>query len=245
MSTVIDFHSHILPGIDDGSKSLTESIALLRAEAQQGIRCVVATPHFYANHDRPERFLEKRQAAEGLLREEMARHEGLPRLMVGAEVYYFPGMSQSDVLPRLTIGDTGAILVEMPPAPWTEQMFRELEDICSNWGLTPIIAHVDRYISPLRTFGIPGRLEELPVLVQANADFFLKSFTRGLALRLLRENRIHLLGSDCHNLENRVPNLGGALKVIRKRLGEDGVMQINSWEASIIGNKGICPNVTI
>lgn len=238
MNTVIDFHSHILPGIDDGSKSLRESIAMLRAQAQQGIRCVAATPHFYANHDRPERFLEKRQAAEAMLREEMDRYADMPRLLVGAEVYYFPGMSQSDVLPRLTMGDTGAILVEMPSAPWTEQMYRELADIRSNWGLIPIVAHVDRYISPLRTFGIPRRLEALPVLVQANAEFFLNPLTRGLALRLLREDRIHLLGSDCHNLEDRPPNLGNALQVIRKRLGDNALMQINSWEASIIGNDG-------
>ncbi len=233
---VIDFHSHVLPGIDDGSKSVSESIAMLRMEAQQGIRCVAATPHFYAHHDRPERFLEKRQAAEALLRAEMARQENMPRLMVGAEVYYFPGMSQSDVLPGLAIGDTGAILVEMPPAPWTEHMYRELADIRSNWGLIPIVAHVDRYISPLRTFGIPERLEELPVLVQANAGFFRNPMTRGLALRLLREDRIQLLGSDCHNLNDRPPNLADAVQVIRKRLGKEALTQIHSWEMSLTGH---------
>lgn len=234
MHTVIDFHSHILPAIDDGSKNRSESIAMLRALSKQGIRHVAATPHFYANHNRPEYFLEKRNAAEELLREEMAQYGDIPRLMVGAEVYYFPGISGSDALPQLAIADTGAILVEMPQVPWTEQMYRELADIRNNWGLTPIIAHVDRYIGPLRTFGIPERLEELPVLVQANADFFLNPFTRRLALRLLRENRIHLLGSDCHNLHDRAPNLGKALQVIRKQLGDNAIAQINAWEESLV-----------
>ena len=51
---VVDIHSHVLPGIDDGSKSLTESVALLKMEEEQGVTHVVATPHFYARYDRPE-----------------------------------------------------------------------------------------------------------------------------------------------------------------------------------------------
>ena len=60
MEKVIDFHSHILPGIDDGSASVEQSIAMLRMEAEQGIDHVVATPHFYPQYDTPEHFLRKR-----------------------------------------------------------------------------------------------------------------------------------------------------------------------------------------
>ena len=88
MSGIIDFHSHVLPGIDDGSRSVEESIAMLQAEAAQGIRHVVATPHFYPHHDSPEHFLEKRREAEEALRREMKHHPGLPELSIGAEVYF-------------------------------------------------------------------------------------------------------------------------------------------------------------
>ena len=64
---MIDFHSHILPGIDDGSKSVEMSIKMLRREAQQGISRVVATPHFYPQTDNPERFLRRRAEAERIL----------------------------------------------------------------------------------------------------------------------------------------------------------------------------------
>ncbi|MBQ8395535.1 MAG: capsular polysaccharide biosynthesis protein, partial [Oscillospiraceae bacterium] len=64
MSKIIDFHTHVLPKIDDGSSSLKESIGMLRLEAEQGIETVVATPHFYANHDSPEAFLERRKMAQ-------------------------------------------------------------------------------------------------------------------------------------------------------------------------------------
>ena len=109
MNGIIDFHTHILPEVDDGSDSLETSIAMLRAEASQGIRRVVATPHFYAQHDTPERFLARRTEAELRLREEMAKHPGLPELSIGAEVYYFPGVSNSDILSALTIDKKGVL----------------------------------------------------------------------------------------------------------------------------------------
>ena len=103
MGGIVDFHSHILPGIDDGSKSIEESLTLLRMEAEQGITRVVATPHFYPQHDTPERFLRRRNAAEEILRQAMEAEPGLPEIFVGAEVYYFKGISNSDVMSELTI----------------------------------------------------------------------------------------------------------------------------------------------
>lgn len=226
MSQIIDFHSHVLPGIDDGSSSVEESIAMLRKEAEQGITHVVATPHFYAQSDSPERFLRRRAEAEARLREAMAEHTGLPTLSVGAEVYFFRGISDSDILEALTINDTEYLLLEMPMARWTDPMYREMEEIPAKQGLTPIVAHVDRYIGPFQTHGIPQRLEQLPVLVQANASFFLRGMTRPMAMRMLREDRIHLLGSDCHNMADRAPNLGNAVAEIQRHLGSEPLQRI-------------------
>ena len=232
---VVDFHSHILPGVDDGSKSLEESMALLRMEKEQGVGCVVATPHFYPSYDSPERFLVKRNQEVCALREAMANAPGLPKVIVGAEVYFFRGMSQSEQLPELTIGESKCILIEMPPAPWSEEIYRELENIWEKWGITPIVAHIDRYIRPFRTYGIPKRLSRLPVLVQANAEFFLEKTTAGMALRMLKAEQIQLLGSDCHNLTSRKPNLGSALERIRQKLGEGVVEEINLLASEVLG----------
>lgn len=230
---VTDFHSHILPGIDDGSTSPEESIAMLRMEAEQGVRHVVATPHFYPRHHSPERFLEKRERAEAVLREAMAQETGLPELSVGAEVHFFHGMSDSDILPQLTIDKKCSILIEMPHSLWSDSMYRELEHIWLHWGITPIIAHVDRYIRPFRTFGIPERLAELPVMVQANASFFQQG-TASMALRMLKKDQIQLLGSDCHNLTSRRPNLGNAVETIRRRLGQEAIDRICLAERKIL-----------
>lgn len=228
MPGIVDFHSHILPGVDDGSRSAEESIALLRMAAEQGIAHVIATPHFYPRHDRPEEFLKRVTEAEGLLRKEMGKFSGLPRVSIGAEVYYFPGISGAEAISGLTIDRKRCILIEMPQPPWSEAMYRELEDLHTKQGLLPIVAHVDRYIGRFRTHGIPERLAELPVLVQANADFFLKRGTARQALHMLQEGSIHLLGSDCHNCGDRKPNLGPALEVIKNHLGEDALERIAS-----------------
>ena len=237
MRGLIDFHSHILPGIDDGSKSLEMSIQMLRMEAQQGVERVIATPHFYPQYDTPERFLRRRGAAESTLREEMQKHTGLPALSVGAEVYYFPGISDSEVISELTIDQKRCILIEMPTSSWTEAMYRELEGIYVKRGLIPIVAHIDRYIGRFHNRGILKRLEHMPVLIQANAEFFLEKYTSSMALRMLKKDGIHLLGSDCHDLSSRKPNLQGALELINRRLGRDAMEGILSYQRNVLAEE--------
>lgn len=230
-----DLHSHILPGLDDGSHSPAESIELLKMEAAQGIDRVMATPHFYARHDRPEVFLVKRKGAEMRLREEMEKHPGLPRVAVGAEVHYFCGMSQSEALPELTMGQSTCILVELDEAPWGESVFQELEHLSRDRGFTPVIAHVERYMLPFSGDRHLRRLMELPVLMQANAGFFLNVRTRHRALGMLEKRQIHVLGSDCHDLLYRPPRLGEAVGLIQKKLGHGALEWLCTHEQRIFG----------
>ncbi len=229
-----DFHSHILPGMDDGSRSLEESVEMLRMEAAQGVSHVVATPHFYPGQENLERFLARREESVALLSK--ACSGDMPELSLGAEVYYFPGISESGELSQLTINGKTGILIEMPPPPWTRQMFRELAWIYAKQDLVPIIAHIDRYITPLMNFGISKRLEELPVLVQANAEFFLNRHTAAMAFRMLEKGQIHLLGSDCHNLTDRAPNLGAAAERIVRRLGPQQLEKIEAYQTAVLNS---------
>ena len=105
------------------------------------------------------------------------------------------------------------------------------KDLIRNFS---IIAHIDRYIGRFRTFGILKRLAELPVLIQANAEFFLNKSTSSMAIRMLRNGNIHLLGSDCHNLKNRKPNLGDAQAIIYKCLGARATELINRYEQIVL-----------
>lgn len=213
MTPIADLHSHVLPGMDDGSGSLEESLDMLRESASQGIALMAATPHFDPRYDTPESFLARRNRAAEALLNRMEPH--MPRLLMGAEVRYFRGISESDALPLLTLEGGKALLLELPPAPWSEEIWQELALFRQRTGITPILAHLDRYIGPFRTRGIPERLTELDVLIQANSSFFLRKTTASLALRLLREEKIHLLGSDCHGIRNRRPDMGPALEKIQ------------------------------
>lgn len=235
MKMMIDFHSHILPEMDDGSSSVEESIAMLQTMAEQGITHVVATPHFYAAYDQPERFLARRDRAEARLRAEMEKHSGLPALFVGAEVYYFRGMCDSEFLKLLTIKDSSCIMIEMPESVWQPNMLRELSEIYQRHRLVPVIAHIDRYISPFHNRNLPEKLKELPVVVQANASFFLKRGGLKYAMSLLRKGYIQLLGSDCHNMTSRTPNLGSCLEAIIAHHSADAIESVSACSCKLLG----------
>ncbi len=224
-----DFHAHVLPGIDDGSKSREESLAMLQLLSQQGVERVVATPHFYPQYDAPERFLQRRAEAFARLKEKAGQAD-LPEIVLGAEVYYYRGISESDFLTGLTFGKNQCILIEMPMGEWSDSMYRELSDIREKQGLIPVIAHVDRYLTPFHTDNIPERLARLPVYVQANCSAFLRFGMRKAMLRLLQKGKIHLLGSDCHDMHSRSPNMKEALSYIESKGGLEAIEQLRLYE---------------
>lgn len=230
---IVDFHTHILPGIDDGSKDVKESIAMLELEAQQGITHIVTTPHFYANHDHPKQFLERRKKAEEKLFEEMKKHENLPKVSIGAEVFYFRGISEFENLDSFRILGTRCVMIEMPMITWSKGMYAELKSIKQKHDLIPIIAHVDRYLGLFKNHEIMEYLSELPVLVQANANCLAGGLVSGRMMKYLKNDQIHLLGSDCHNMTNRPPNLGNVIQKIEKKLGKEKIEQINLRQQTI------------
>lgn len=223
MALIADFHTHILPGIDDGSPNVETSLEMLRREAEQGIEDVVLTPHFYPQRHRPESFLQRRAQAYEALTAQMP--QAMPRLHLGAEVYYYRGMSHTEQLRSLAIDQGKYLLVEMPWNGWAEKDFEELTQIHENLELTPVIAHIDRYINHSNAKKVMDRLAQMPVLVQANASFFTGVFTRKMALRYLQEGRIHLLGSDCHDLSKRPPVVGDVMKKISPKVSLEAVHQ--------------------
>jgi len=232
----VDFHTHILPGIDDGSRNIEESIKLLSIEKEHGVKAVVATPHFYPHEDTPERFLKRRQNAYEKLMQETGEDSSLPKIILGAEVYYFKGISEWRGLRDLAVQDTGYLLLEMPLGNWTESMYEDIWGIYNKQGLIPIIAHIDRYIDVFNTGKVMKRLESMPVIVQANGNFFINRKTRKKALNLLKKNDINIIGSDCHNLDVRRPNLNQVAEIIKEQLGEEYLNRINLTEKEILSD---------
>lgn len=233
MQQLFDFHSHILPGIDDGSPDVETSLQMLQLSYAQGVTDVVATPHFDANEDSIESFLARRDAAEAALRQAMEGKDNMPDLHIGAEVFYFPGISDCDILSSLAINNKKHILIELPSAPWSEQIFDELEGILYKQALIPIIAHVERYGTPWKMRKIWKRLREEPFFIQCNSEFFLEKGSRKQAMKRLQKGEIHLLGSDCHDLELRRPNIQEATEQIKNNCG-------NQWVEELMKNAKDC-----
>ena len=213
---MVDFHSHFLPGIDDGAEDVPTGAEMLRESYRQGVRVICATPHFYADEDDPKRFLARRDEAFRRLRDALAGEKEIPEIVLGAEVLYFPGISVADEVRALAVGDTPFLLIEPPMVPWSETMLDEIEQCGASLRCVPVVAHIDRYMRMLRAPELIDRVRGRRMLVQVNAGFFLHPEHSGRALELLREGRIHFIGSDCHDPVRRPPNLGPAEETIKE-----------------------------
>lgn len=228
---MIDWHNHILPNMDDGSHSVAESIAMMQTQASRGITTVVATPHFYANDESVSSFLTRRERSYNQLTEQW--HGDTPTILLGAEVQYYPGIIHLEGLRSLRIQGSRILLLEMPMARWSESMIREIIELSGRSGICLALAHIDRYLAlqPRETW---DRLLDSGVLMQINASFFNAFTTRRKALTLLRGGYVHFLGSDCHNMTSRPPQLGRAFDVIRQRFGEDYLYQMDEYGYSLL-----------
>ncbi len=216
--------------MDDGASSVEVSIEMLDQMSAQGVKKVVASPHFYPTEEYPDSFLTRRaNAFESITPHLKPNH---PEIFLGAEVAYFRGISKSQELDLLTIGETSLILIEMPFMKWPDFVVDEILAIKKIRGLVPVIAHIERYgkQSPQHI----GALLENGVLIQSNAEAFLDFFERKRSLDRLKSGVVTLLGSDCHNLSGRKPNLGDAVSVIEKKLGHGFLKEMLDYTYTIL-----------
>ncbi|MBQ2815838.1 MAG: capsular polysaccharide biosynthesis protein [Clostridia bacterium] len=230
----IDWHSHILPGIDDGSRNVEESISLLNEQMAQGVKIVVATPHFCANDESVESFLERRGKAFELLRAELP--ETSLEIRLGAEVKYYESISRLTGLKELRVEGSKILLLEMPMIKWTEYMLRELVELSVRSDIKIVLAHIERYLS-FQKQDVWERLLEGGILMQANASFFTSFTSKHRALSLLQKGNIYLVGSDCHNMTSRSPKIGKASEIIQKKLGDEYINQMNEYGYYILEHK--------
>lgn len=213
---MIDFHTHILPGMDDGSRNLSESLKMLRMESSQGIRLVMLTPHYYSSQNSPQAFLERRQRAWQKLKD--AWEEGMPQLLPGAEVQYFEGITNLEDLNRLCIQGTRLLLLEMPFCKWEERVLRAVLELNETQSIQVVLAHVDRYLS------FPGNSKALEllrhsgILMQMNVSCFDGWFSARKAASMVRKGYVHFYGSDCHNTSGRRPNWDLVPGTLRQRM---------------------------
>jgi protein-tyrosine phosphatase len=217
---LIDTHSHILPGIDDGSKTLEESLELCRMAAEDGVRTTVCTPHIdfkYAN---------TRQTIEAAFRtlEGALQAEGIAlRLVRGAEVHMSP-----DILPRLKANDlltyndkARHMLLEFPfqaVIPGVDDMVYRLRLA----GITPVVAHPERIAYFTDNVDRLATLVRLGALAQITGGSVLGQFgqkSQQAALTMIRRNLAHVVASDAHDPSYRRPVLSEAAAELERLFG--------------------------
>lgn len=211
---MLDLHTHILPGMDDGAADVTQSLAMLRMQQAQGVDTVVLTSHFYRQNETVEEFLSRRQRSYETLC--AALPSDAPKMILGAEVAWYRAILDEHRIPELCLGDSACLLLELPLQPWSEALLEQVYQLSGVMGVTPILAHVERYLH-LQKKGQIQALQDMGIPMQISAGMFEKTLSRGKALRLMKRGT-WFVGSDAHNTDTRPPNMGIAAAYIRKHM---------------------------
>ena len=168
-------------------------------------------------------FLERRAEAWQKLQDALAKlpeeeRKSLPKLILGAEVAYAPGMWEWPELQELCYENTKVLLLEMPMGQWNEEMFRQIYNLMSRTGVTPMFAHVERYFRN-REF---WRLLDMQLPMQISASALLGMFGKKYACRFLLEQHAILI-TDCHRPQFRPPNMSKAIAWLQKKHGRSAM----------------------
>ena len=143
-----DIHTHILPSIDDGSQDIDISIVLLNELEGQGVTHLALTPHFYTQYSvvtdcEVKEFASKRQNAYNLVKSE---YSGSIRLILGCELHLTQNLMGIEDITPLCYGNSRYILIEMPyNCTFKSDDIKLLEAVINKYGVTPILAHIERY----------------------------------------------------------------------------------------------------
>ncbi len=215
---MIDIHSHVLAGLDDGARSLDMSAAMVRVAVETGTTDLVASPHANLDFKFDPALVEERI-------DELRKVAGPLRIHTGCDFHlYFDNIQDALAHPsKYTINHKSYLLVEFPDlliAKTTPEVFRQL----LQRGMTPIITH------PERNFLLHKRMEEMEswiqsgCLVQVTAQSLLGRFgaeARKVAQELMKRGLVHFIASDAHDAEDRPPRLDLAYNYVAGRYGRE------------------------
>jgi len=216
-----DYHIHILPGIDDGAENAQVSMRMLQVCNLQGVERVVATPHYIPHHESTADFLLNRQKAVEILQSVADQNTSGISIIPGAEVLVERGFSEREGIEKLTVAGGGYILLELPYSPFKEWMMSEIYSIMHRHKLTPVFAHMERYLQWYSGDEMSRVLSVQEAVIQINSSALRNRKTLKFTLSLIRSNFPVIFGSDAHDTDSRPPNLDAAYKIFASKLSKD------------------------
>lgn len=231
---MIDIHSHILPGIDDGASSVEESLAMINQLVEEGIEIALCTPHYNPGRETIMEFVEKRANAFSSLKNSEII------LIPASETYLHPNLLRYPDIAELCVKNTRYLLLEMPfTNRWDQSLYSLLERLIATHNIIPIIAHIERYPATKMGSRQIKKLINIGCVIQLNTMSLQKKEIRRRALHLIKKGYIDVLGTDCHNMNNRPPVYATACEMIIEQLSEAVMNQLNENAIAIIHGKGL------
>lgn len=216
-----DIHNHILPGIDDGSSCIEETMQLLRTEYEQGICNIVFTPHY-----RPGMFQIVPQEREKVFWQvcEVAKRK-FPemQLYLGCEYFVHNYMMANLRDVRCRMAGTNYLLMEFP----TNGHFAYMHNVISRLlkvGYQPIIAHIERYMCLTMDIGRVQMLKDLGALIQINAGSVLGKSgitKKRFCYEVLKQELVDFIASDAHNMDRRPVYMEECMNKVEKKFGRE------------------------
>ena len=241
---MVDIHSHILPLLDDGSYALEESIVMLQKSIASGVDAIVATPHLY-----PGRYMAStldRDQALAELQAEVKQQQLQIEIFPGRECFFAPEIYDHEKdIGKLTITDNGRyLLIESPMQEIPQYVDQMIFDLRMK-GITPIIAHAERYHDVIETPNLLHKYIQMDCLIQVNVGSLLGESGGRIqrTANILLEHRMgHIVASDMHT-RTSTP-LGEGLEALIEIVGkEEGLRLVEERPRAVIENLPVrCPD---
>lgn len=223
----LDFHSHILPGVDDGSRDWNMTEGMLQAAYQQGVRTMMATPHNYQGNKKQDNEKIRELCSEVDRRAQMI--DSSFHVMPGNEVLYREGIPEEiEAGHILTLGDSSYLLVEFLPNEVYGRINQGLRELVEH-GYYPVVAHIERVRALYEHEERINEVIKMGCYLQVNCESLMGGlFDRKTAKlrKLVGSGKIHFLGSDCHNLSERPPVMEDCIRRLYQKLPEKCVDQL-------------------
>lgn len=232
----IDCHVHILPGMDDGSQNLQESVGMLQSLLEQGVRTVWLTPHFYPFKENLESFLGRREKAYSVLKPFADQLE--MEMFPASETFLSDYIFNAPDISELCIGGK-YLLTELPFSSYfSQQTFARIGRLAMTYNVVPILAHIDRYPKLMKNTELLDELIDMECLTQINLSSLEEGIMRRKQiLQYIETNLVHLVGTDCHNMGKGYPKYSNGISVLEKKLGPEYVEQLMNNARQIMSGR--------
>jgi protein-tyrosine phosphatase len=222
-----DVHSHILPGIDDGSANMEETVQMLKTAIDQGIQCIIATPHYALGADNaPVKRLE--EVREQVLEEARKLSKDF-KLYLGNELFYSESIVEELKEGKaLTLAGSRYVLVEFSVKEEYRYIYQGMGQLIRA-GYAPVLAHVERYLCLKKKKDRLMELIEQGCYLQMNSSSLIGGLFDTEAAynrKLFDLGMIHLIGSDSHDSRFRVPKMRSAVDALRKKSDQEHIRKV-------------------